>query len=127
MDGKFFPAVLLAEFASDHDWIDSLGISAPLAEIMLNGLDESSDGWIAYRGFLESFHDLKPSDPVLVLARTSGGNIFMYAGMYGILVNSREEALHQTGLALASVHDPDTEEPMTLNAFAWRQPHTVLQ
>ena len=128
MEEKYYPAVLLGSFADGHAALRSGGISGHAADMIVASLDEMPGEPIAFQCAVDGEKYDEHAQTMVVLLPTKEGRVNLYLGFFGLLSDSREEALMT---AVEAILDDALEgkfaEPPVFDAFQWRAPVRSLQ
>ncbi|MGB8423168.1 hypothetical protein [Paraburkholderia sp.] len=126
MEGKFYPATPLGEFDDIHAALESVGVRGHYADVIVADMDGVPDAPSAYRCAVNGEDGADQS--ALVIVPLESGRTAIYLGFFGLLADSRDDALMLAAEAL--IDDAlagKFEEPPVINAFQWHAPRTVLQ
>lgn len=123
---KWYPVTPIGEFDDIRSALADVGLSGHDAEVIIAGMDRTPHVPTPYRCVVNGKDG--PAETMLVIVPLDGGRIALYLGFFGLLADTREEAM----MAVAAVLIDDAlagkfEEPPEINAFQWRLPQEVFQ
>lgn len=126
LQDKWYPATPLGEFDDIHSALKSVNVHGHYAELIAADMDNTIGVPSAYRCAVDG--DDGAAQSALVIVPLVGGRTAIYLGFFGLLADSRIDALMLAAEAL--VDDAlagKFKEPPVLDAFQWQQPRRVLQ
>lgn len=127
LEGKFYPALHLGDFADGHEAMLSVGIAGQLADLCVAGIADNPGNPAVYEAeFIDGAASTKIN---LVLVPMPAGKIRLCLGYFDLLADSEHEALMHAGNAIAegAILGNDVETIPEFSAFRWTTPRRVLQ
>ena len=126
-EGKYFPALLLGEYADAYTAMQDLGINGQVADLCIFGLADRPEHPTIYEA--ELLVGETKTNIILVLYMTAAGPVRILFGYPELLAESEQEALLLATKALAAGKIPagDFGEEPKFSAFLWSAPRGAIQ